>query len=177
TMPPISIPRSSQSFFMALESPYLTLLTTTHREIDKMSQISLSHSYDYYPYGNRQDESSNKNIVTIVHNLVDENQRNWHKKLYDALWADRITPKKAIGMSPFQMLYGFEVDIPLTIEMSSLKLLQEIEDGQYKDSIDKRILFLEKMEENICQVVDRIKEHQLKVKKFFDKRENTREFK
>ncbi|KAH9319369.1 hypothetical protein KI387_021138, partial [Taxus chinensis] len=86
--------------------------------------ISLAHSSDYYPQGNGQAESSNKNIVTIVRKLVDENQRNWHKRLYDALWADRITPKKAIGTSPFQMLYGVEVEIPITIEMPALKLIQ-----------------------------------------------------
>ncbi|KAH9298721.1 hypothetical protein KI387_030403, partial [Taxus chinensis] len=88
-----------------------------------------------------------------------------------------ITPKKVIGMSPFQLMYGFEVDIPLTIEMPALKLLQEIEDGQYKDSLDKRILFLVKLEENRFQVVDQIKEHQLKVKKIFDKRAKERDFK
>ncbi|KAH9297003.1 hypothetical protein KI387_028685, partial [Taxus chinensis] len=52
-----------------------------------------------------------------------------------------------------------------------------IEDGQYKDSIDKRILFLEKLDENRLQVVARIKEHQLKVKKIFDKKAKMREFK
>ncbi|KAH9289540.1 hypothetical protein KI387_033657, partial [Taxus chinensis] len=58
--------------------------------------ISLAHYSNYYPQGNGQAKSSNKNIVTIVRNLVDENQRNLQKRLYDALWADRITPKKAI---------------------------------------------------------------------------------
>lgn len=33
--------------------------------------ISLSCSLDYYPQGNGQDESSNKNIITIVHKLVE----------------------------------------------------------------------------------------------------------
>ncbi|KAH9331585.1 hypothetical protein KI387_003693 [Taxus chinensis] len=63
--------------------------------------ISLSQSSDYYPQGNGQAESSNKNIVTIVRKLVDENQRNWHNKLYDALWVDRINPKKAISYRAF----------------------------------------------------------------------------
>ncbi|KAH9287521.1 hypothetical protein KI387_031638, partial [Taxus chinensis] len=139
--------------------------------------ISLAHSFEYYPQGNRQSESSNKNIVTIFRKLVDENQRNWHKRLYNTLWADRITPKKEIGMSPFQVLYGVEEKIPLMIEMPSLKMLQAIEDGQYKDSIDKRILFFERLEENILQVVDHIKEHQLKVKNIFDKKAKAREFK
>ncbi|KAH9307037.1 hypothetical protein KI387_011441, partial [Taxus chinensis] len=57
--------------------------------------ISLAHSSDYYPQGNGQAESTNKNLVTIIRKLVNESQRNWHKKLYDALWADRITPKKS----------------------------------------------------------------------------------
>ncbi|KAH9313635.1 hypothetical protein KI387_022262, partial [Taxus chinensis] len=107
---------------------------------------------------------------------VDENKINWHKKLYDTLWADMITLKKAIGMSPFQLLYGIEVEIQVTVEMPTLKFLQGIEDEQYRDSIDKRILFPKKLEENRLRVVDPIKEHQLKVKKF-DKKAKAREFK
>ncbi|KAH9296738.1 hypothetical protein KI387_044766, partial [Taxus chinensis] len=49
--------------------------------------ISLSHSSEYYPQGNGQAESTNKNLVTIVQKLVNDSQRNWHKKLYDALLA------------------------------------------------------------------------------------------
>lgn len=63
--------------------------------------ILLTHSFDYYPQGNGQVESSNKNLIAIIRKLVEENQRSWHKALFDALWADRITPKRAIGMSPF----------------------------------------------------------------------------
>ncbi|XP_057862524.1 uncharacterized protein LOC131070880 [Cryptomeria japonica] len=63
--------------------------------------VLLAHSFDYYPQGNGQAESSNKNLITIIHKLVEENQRSWHKALYDALWADKITPKRAIGMADF----------------------------------------------------------------------------
>ncbi|KAH9324211.1 hypothetical protein KI387_004389, partial [Taxus chinensis] len=58
--------------------------------------ITLAHASDYYPQGNGQVESSNKNLVTIIRKLVDENQQMWHKSLYDALWADRITPKRSL---------------------------------------------------------------------------------
>lgn len=34
--------------------------------------ITLSHSSDYYPQGNCQAESRNKNLVTIMRKLVDE---------------------------------------------------------------------------------------------------------
>lgn len=63
--------------------------------------ITLSYSSNYYLQGNGQAESSNKNLVTIIKKLVDEKQRTWHKALFDTLCVDCITPKRAIGMSPF----------------------------------------------------------------------------
>ena len=45
-------------------------------------------------------------LVTMMKKLVYDNPQNWHKKLYEALWADQITPKRAIGMDPFELVYG-----------------------------------------------------------------------
>ncbi|XP_057870679.2 uncharacterized protein LOC131077243 [Cryptomeria japonica] len=70
--------------------------------------ITLAHSSNYFPERNGQLELSNKNLVTIIRTLVEENQRSWHQALYNALWVHRITPKRAIVMSPFQLLYGIE---------------------------------------------------------------------
>ncbi|XP_059070436.1 uncharacterized protein LOC131860086 [Cryptomeria japonica] len=77
--------------------------------------ISLAHSLDYYVQGNGQAESSNKNLIDILKKLVSENFRDWYKKLYEALWVDRTTPKRAIGMSPFKLFYGVgaQVSLPL----------------------------------------------------------------
>ena len=71
--------------------------------------ISLNNSTPYYPQGNRLFESSNKSLVRIIKKLLEDNKRAWHTKLKYALWADRISTEKAIGMSPFQLLYGTEV--------------------------------------------------------------------
>ncbi|KAH9293564.1 hypothetical protein KI387_041232, partial [Taxus chinensis] len=38
--------------------------------------ITLAHSSDYYPQGNGQAESSNKNLVTIIRKLVERKSRN-----------------------------------------------------------------------------------------------------
>lgn len=67
---------------------------------------------------------------------MEENQRSWHKALFDALWANKITPKRAIGMSPFQLLYGTNVEIPITLELLALKLPKTIEDETFKDALD-----------------------------------------
>ncbi|KAH9315469.1 hypothetical protein KI387_024096, partial [Taxus chinensis] len=76
--------------------------------------------------------SSNKNLVTIIRKLVDENQRIWHKSLYDALWADRITPKRSLGMSPFQVLYGIDAELPISAELPALRLARAIEDETFQ---------------------------------------------
>lgn len=41
--------------------------------------ISLSHSSNYYPQGNGQAKSSNKNMINIMKKLVSENFKDWHK--------------------------------------------------------------------------------------------------
>ena len=63
--------------------------------------ISLNHSTAYYPQGNRLVESSNKNLVRIIKKLLEYNKKAWHTKLKYALWANKISTKRAIGMSPF----------------------------------------------------------------------------
>lgn len=69
-------------------------------------QIELIHSTAYYPQGNGLVESSNKSLVTIIKKLLEENKMSWHNKLVHALWADRLTTNKSIGMSPYHLVYG-----------------------------------------------------------------------
>jgi len=56
--------------------------------------ITLGHSTAYYPQGNGLAESSNKSLINSIIKSLEENKKNWHKKLTNALWADRLTTKK-----------------------------------------------------------------------------------
>jgi hypothetical protein len=67
--------------------------------------IIIKYSANYYPQGNGVAESTNKNLVRILKKTVANNQRNWHNLLHNALWADRVTPKEAIGNSPYFLVY------------------------------------------------------------------------
>ena len=58
--------------------------------------IYLSTSSNYYPQGNGLAKSSNKNLIRIMKRTIKDNQRLWHSKLKTTLWANRITPKRAI---------------------------------------------------------------------------------
>ena len=96
--------------------------------------------------------------------------------LYEALWADRITPKRAIGMAPFELAYGIGAQVSLPLELSATKLQSVIEDQCFKDSLEKRIMYLHKLENERSKFVDHITEHQMKVKHIFDKRARPRHF-
>jgi transposase InsO family protein len=63
--------------------------------------IILGHSTTYYPQGNGLEESSNKSLMTIIKKVLTENKKDWHIHLKYALWENRISTKKSIGMSPF----------------------------------------------------------------------------
>ena len=57
-----------------------------------------------------------------------------------ALWVDMITIKKAIGTSPFQLVYGTDVVFPVQLGIPVMKFLQ---DSQEEPSdIQKRIYVL-----------------------------------
>jgi transposase InsO family protein len=71
--------------------------------------IHLIHSTPYYPQGNGLVESFNKSLVNIIRKLLEDNNKSWDSKLKFSLWADRVTTKRSIGTTPFQLVYETEV--------------------------------------------------------------------
>jgi len=89
--------------------------------------ITLGHSTAYYPQGNGLAESSNKSLISIIKKTLEENKKNWYKKLTSALWADRLSTKRSIGMSPYELVYGMEARFPSSLGIPVIKLLQEVQ--------------------------------------------------
>ena len=87
--------------------------------------IVLGHSTAYYSQGNGLAESSNKSLINIIKKVLNENKRSWHVHLKYALWANRIGTKKSIGISPFQMVYGTDVVLPINLSLPMMKLWQD----------------------------------------------------
>ena len=57
--------------------------------------------------------------------LLEDNKRALHTKLKYALWADRISTKREIEMSQFQLVYGAEVVFPASLGVPVMTLLQD----------------------------------------------------
>lgn len=87
--------------------------------------VKFGHSSTYYPLGNGLAKSSNKILVNIVKNLLQDNKNPWHNKLINALWVDIVTTKKSIAMSPLQLVYGIDVIFPISLGIPIFILLQD----------------------------------------------------
>ena len=64
-------------------------------------------------------------MVRIIKKLLEDNKRSWHTKLKYSLWANMISTKRAIGMSPFQLVYGTEVVFPASLGVPVMRYFQE----------------------------------------------------
>jgi len=136
--------------------------------------ITLGHSTTYYPQGNGLAESSNKSLVNIIKKVLEENKKNWHKKLVNALWTDRVSIKRSIGMSPYELVYGMEARFPSSLGISTIKLLQEIQ--AEPNDIQRRINQTIHLQQTREQVYDKAQILQVKLKKMFDKRAKAEDF-
>ncbi|XP_057827098.2 uncharacterized protein LOC131038627 [Cryptomeria japonica] len=89
--------------------------------------INISYSSPYHPQGNGQTKSINKSLLKIIKRTLEKNKNAQDSKLKAAIWANRITVKKAIGKSPFELVYGTQVKLPMNNFFPVYKYIQENE--------------------------------------------------
>ena len=57
--------------------------------------------------------------------MLEYNKRAWNIKMKYAFGDERINTKRAIGMSPFQLVYGVEVVFLASLGVPVMRMLQE----------------------------------------------------
>eukprot|EP00253_Pinus_taeda_P028790 PITA_28790 len=128
--------------------------------------MKLGHSVSYSLQGNGLVESSNKSLVNIIKKILEAKKKNWHRKLVNALWADRVSNKKSIGTSPFELVYGTDTVFPTSLAVFVMRLLQEA--NSEEDDIQRRInqmIHLQQTREEVSQNTFQLQE---KIKKIYD---------
>ena len=83
--------------------------------------IQHHRSSAYRPQTNGAVEAANKNIKRILRKMV-KTSRDWSEKLSFVLWAYRTSFRTFIGTTPYSLVYGMEVVLPIEIEMGSLRV-------------------------------------------------------
>jgi hypothetical protein len=124
----------------------------------------MGQSSNYYPQGNGLAESTNKTLIQILKKTIDQNQKNWHVKLIDALWESRMTPKDNTRISPYVLVYGKEAKMPLNLELNALNYAVNVRIHKDTSPLHKRLNQLLKLEEERNEALKKISQRQQNVK-------------
>ena len=71
-------------------------------------------------------EAANKNVKKIIVKAT-ETYKDWHKKLPFTLHAYQTGVCTSTGATPYSLVYGMEVVLPIEVEIPSLRVLREVE--------------------------------------------------
>ena len=85
-----------------------------------------------------------------------------------ALWADRVTIKKSIGKSLFQLVYGVDALFPIQLASPVIKFLQEIKEEP--NDIRRRMFQIIQLQQEREIIENTAEMHRKKVKESFDKK-------
>jgi hypothetical protein len=92
------------------------------RECAESIKIKLLKSSTYYVQANGQAKASNMVLIKIIKKRIKDNPRRWHEKLSEALWVHRTQRNRAMKVTPFELVYGQEVVLPVEIGLQSLRV-------------------------------------------------------
>ena len=86
--------------------------------------IEYQKSSPYRPQANGAIEAANKNVKNILAKMV-VTYKDWEEKLSFALWGYRTSIQTSTRATPYSLVYGSEVVLPIEVEIQSLKVLVE----------------------------------------------------
>ena len=71
-------------------------------------------------------KAANKNVKKFIAKAT-EIYKDWHEKLPFALHAYRTGVRTSTGATPYSLVYGMKVVLPIEVEIPSLRVLKEVE--------------------------------------------------
>ena len=89
--------------------------------------ITHKRSAPYHPQTNGLAERTNKTLCTTLTKVVSKSRSDWAEKLHSVLWAYQITYKTAIGVTPFELVFGLNAITPLDYLVPTLRVAHDLE--------------------------------------------------
>ena len=87
--------------------------------------IKILNSTPYYAQANGQVESTNKIIKSNLRKVVNNNPSNWDELLSEVLWAYQTSKRLSINTTPFSLVYGHDVVLPVEVTVQSFRVVKQ----------------------------------------------------
>ncbi|XP_011016316.1 PREDICTED: uncharacterized protein LOC105119820, partial [Populus euphratica] len=102
------------------------------------------NSSPYRPKMNGAVEAANKNLKKIIQKMV-VTYKDWHEMLPYALHAYRTTVRTSTNATPYSLVYGMEVIVPLEVEIPPLRILKdaELDESEWARSRFKQLTLID----------------------------------
>jgi hypothetical protein len=83
-----------------------------------LSKLGIEHRVHtiYHPQTNGQEETSNRQLKSILNKTIEKGGKDWSKKLDGAFWAYRTAFNTPISVTPYQFVYGKACHLPVELE-------------------------------------------------------------
>jgi len=139
------------------------MMSEFHAKLDFRHENSSS----YYPQANGQVEAINKVLKTMIQRMVGANKTSWHLQIFSVLQAYHTSVKTSTGFTPFPLVYGIKVVLPIECEIPSLKLKVEL--LLHNSTEEECFLHLTRLDETRCDVAVINKMYQKQINNQYDK--------
>ena len=96
------------------------------RELTEKYGIKHCKSSPYHPQDNGQGESTNKVLEAILTNIVQLHHWDWVDRLPEALWAYQTTWRNTTGHTPYELVYGKQVLLPIEFQVRTFYIATEL---------------------------------------------------
>jgi hypothetical protein len=137
--------------------------------------IEFFNSSPYYAQANGQAEASNKIMIKLIQNKMDQKPKRWHSVLNKALWAYRMAPHGATKTSPYELVYGHHAVLPWEIQSDSRRVnLQK--DLSSKDYNGLMMDELEDLHMIRLRALENIEKNNMRVAKYETKKVKFKQF-
>jgi len=124
------------------------------KELTEKYGIKHHKSSPYHPQANGQVESTNKVIKAILTKIVQLHHKDLADRILEALWAYRTTWRNTTGHTPYELVYGKQILLPIELQVKTIRIATQL--GLDLDEAQKqRTLQLNELDEIRQDVIQR----------------------
>ncbi|XP_048127821.1 uncharacterized protein LOC125312742 [Rhodamnia argentea] len=123
-----------------------------------------------------QAEASNKIIIGLIKQHLEDNPREWDSLLSIVLWVYRTSKRSSTRGSPYMLTYGREAVLPLEIIVRSLRV--KLQRNMAKERYDEMMYAnIDELGDNRTTALEKLMIHKQRVAKAYNKHVKIKRFK